>query len=121
MDRQGAIVVSWASAIPGRESKLPEVLKRVFAFGESLRKQGRIEAMHFFVTKAGAYRDTLQMFGKLDQLTTILVDSGFEGLLVEGSVVVQDINIALWEGSTPEWISTGLTPYMETLQRHGLM
>lgn len=121
MDRYGAIVVSWASAIPGRENKLPEVLHKVFAYGEDLRKQGRITEVRIFVTKAGPYRDTLQMFGKLDQLTSILVDHQFEGLLLEGSVVVQDINIALWEGSTPEWLSTGLTPYVETLQRHGLM
>jgi hypothetical protein len=119
MDRYGAIVVSWASAVPGREHKLLDVLHKVFAYGETLRKHGRISEVRFFVTKAGPYRDTIQMFGKLNELAPILVEQQFEGLLLEGSVVVTDINIALWEGSTPEWVSSGMASYVEALQRHG--
>ena len=60
------------------------------------------------------------MFGKLDELTAILVEQEFEGLILESKVVVQDIDISLWEGSTPEWLSTGYTSYVDALQRCGV-
>ncbi len=102
MDRYGAIVVSWASTIPGRENKLPALLHKVFSYGETLRKQGRIVEIRTFVTKAGPDRDTLQMLGKLDDLSAILVEQVFEGLILESRFLVKDINIALWEGSAPK-------------------
>lgn len=101
MERYGAIVVSWSCTIPGRETKLPSILHKAFTYGETLRKQGRIVEVRSFVTKAGSHRDTLQMLGKLDDLSTILVEQGFESLILESRAVVQDINIALWEGSAP--------------------
>ena len=101
MERYGAIVVSWASTIPGRENKLPSLLHKVFSYGETLRKQGRIVELRTFVTKAGPHRETLQMLGKLDDLSAILVEQAFESLILESRAVVQDINIALWEGSGP--------------------
>ena len=101
MDGYGAIVVSWASTIPGSENKLPALLHKVFSYGETLRKQGRIVELRSFITKAGPHRDTLQMLGKLDDLSAILVEQVFEGLILESRFVVKDINIALWEGSAP--------------------
>jgi hypothetical protein len=101
MERYGAIVVSWACTIPGRETKLPSILHKAFTYGETLRKQGRIVEVRSFVTKAGPHRDTLQIMGKLGDLSTILVEQGFESLILESRAVVQDINIALWEGSAP--------------------
>lgn len=42
------------------------------------------------------------MLGKLDDLSAILVEQVFEGLILESRFVVKDINIALWEGSAPK-------------------
>ena len=113
MERYGAIVVSWASTIPGRENKLPLILHKVFSYGETLRKQGRVVEFRTFVTKAGPHRDTLQMLGKLDELSAILVEQAFESLILESRAVVQDINIALWEGSDPERLSTRCGPCVD--------
>jgi hypothetical protein len=74
-------------------------------YGETLRKQGRIVELRSFVTKAGPHRDTLQMLGKLGDLSAILVEQGFESLILESRAVVQDINIALWEGSATDGLS----------------
>ena len=106
MERYGAIVVSWASTIPGRENKLPSILHNVFSYGETLRKQGRMVELRTFVTKAGPHRDTLQILGKLEELSAILVEQEFESLIFESRAVLQDINIALLEGSDPERLST---------------
>ena len=52
MERYGAIVVSWASTIPGRQNKLPSILHKVYSYGEVLDKYGRVVEFRIFVTKA---------------------------------------------------------------------
>ena len=121
MNREGAIVVSWGSANPGREMKLPPLLGKVFAYCNALQTEKKIKEVRIFVTKAGVYRDTLMLYGALDQLSRILVDNQFEALLMEGTIVVQNINIALWEGGSPEWLSTGMSSYMDVLKQNSLM
>ena len=113
MERYGAIVISWASTIPGRENKLPSILHKVFSYGETLRKQGRVVELRTFSAKAGPYREMLQILGKLDDLSAILVEQAFEGLILESRAVVHDINITLWEGSAPERLSTRCTPCID--------
>src|SRR5262245_35318092 len=106
-NRQGAIVVSWAAAVPGRESKMIEVLVTALKYVTHLRETGRVEDARVFVPKVGAFRDTLMLFGKLDSLMSILMEAEFEGLIVDGTVVVQDLRVDLWEGGPPEWLLTG--------------
>jgi hypothetical protein len=119
-ERTGAIVVYWSSPYAGRETQLFAVLGKVIEYGEKLRAAGRIESVRIFVTKAGAYRDTLMLSGPLDDLTKILTEREFEGLLLEGSLVVQKISIDVWEGGSPEWLLSGPNAYAETLQLHGI-
>jgi hypothetical protein len=118
---KGAIVVSWGSTIPGREKKMLEVLGEVLQYSRKLEEAGRIEETRVFVTTAGPNRDTLMLFGALEQLAPILVDDEFESHLQDGMLVVQDVNVALWAGGRPEELLSGLALHTEKLTDHGLL
>jgi len=71
----------------------------VYSYGEALRKQGA--SLSFApLSRKQSSSGTLQMLGKLDDLSAILAER-VESLILESRAVVQDINIALWEGSAP--------------------
>jgi hypothetical protein len=120
-NRHGSIVVSWGSAIPGRERKLVDVFGRVLKYAGQLKQTGRVEDVRVFVPKIGAFRDTLMLFGNLDGLMAVLYDPEFEKLLVEGTIVVQALDVQVWEGGEPNWMSTSPDPYFEQLKNHGLI
>src|SRR5712692_8384883 len=120
-NRRGAIVVSWASAIPGREPKLVDVFTRVLKYVGGLKQSGRVEDVRVFVPKIGAFRDTLMVFGDLDALMAVLFDQELEKLLVEGTIVVQGLDVQVWEGGEPNWMSTSPDPYFEQLKKHGFI
>jgi hypothetical protein len=120
-DRRGAITVSWAAAIPGREAKMLEVLNGALKYLIGLRTEGRIEDLKVFVPKIGSFRDTLLIFGLIDDLMTVLVEPEFETLLVEGTIFVQDLRLEVWEGGSPEWLAQNPDPYIQQLQKHGLI
>lgn len=117
----GAIVVSWSAAVHGREAKLLEVFARALAYGERLRGEGRVTAVQIFATRVGPNRDTLMVQGCLDELMRIVVEDEFHGLMLEGTMVVQDLCVSVWEGGSSEWVATGLDPYIGKLQQHGLV
>lgn len=117
----GAIVVSWSGAVPGREVKLLDVFGRALEYGEQLRKAGRVDAVNIFVTKIGPYRDTLMVLGCLDELMAVVVGDEFQGFLLEGTIVVQNLSVSVWEGGSADWAVGGLDPYMEKLKQHGLL
>ncbi len=119
--RAGALVVQWASAIPGREQKLLEILRRVLDFCERLRTIGRVEDVRLFISKTGQFRETLMLFGHLDELARIVVEPKFESLVAEGTLVIRDIDIAIWEGGPPNWMLQNANPYVDALQTNGFI
>jgi hypothetical protein len=117
----GAIVISWGSAIPGRERKMLAVLKDMLDFTRKLEAAERITDTRLFVSTTGPNRDTVMLFGPLDQLSALLVDDELESMLQDGMLVVQDISVALWAGGRPEEVLSGLSVHAEKLASHGLL
>jgi hypothetical protein len=97
-----------------------EVLGSVFAYTYGLKEAGRIDESRVFVSTTGPNRDTLMLFGELEELAQILVEDDFETQIQDGMLVVQDLNVALWAGGPPETIGDGLARHVEKLQEHGL-
>ena len=118
--KRGAIVVSWGSAIPGRESRMLEVLPSVFAYTATLERDGRVAETRVFVSTTGPNRDTLMVFGDLEELSRILVEDEFESNIQDGMLVVQDLNVALWAGGPPDEVGDGLGRHVDKLHDHGL-
>ena len=117
----GALVISWGSAIPGREARMLDVLNGVFEYTRNLGRAGRIDQTRVFVSTTGPNRDTMMVFGRLDELTKLLIDDEFEGQLQDGMMVVQDLNIALWAGGLRDELTDGLIRHAQKLHSHGLV
>jgi len=117
----GALVISWGSAIPGREARMLDVLNGVFEYTRNLERAGRIDQTRVFVSTTGPNRDTMMVFGRLDELTKLLIDDEFEGQLQDGMMVVQDLNIALWAGGLRDELTDGLIRHAQKLHSHGLV
>jgi hypothetical protein len=118
---QGAIVVSWGSTIPGREAKMLDVLSNVLAYTCRLEKAGRIDEARVYTSTTGPNRDTLMLFGDVDELARLLVDDEFEDQLQDGMLVVQDLNVALWAGGKAESVAHGMRRHAEKLREHALV
>ena len=118
--KSGALVVSWAAVVPGRETQMLEVLMNVLAYANQLVADGRIEDVRFYVSTTGPNRDTLMLLGSTERLAQLLIDDEFESHLQEGMMVVRDINVALWAGGRPEVVMDGLAAHAQKLQMHGL-
>jgi len=119
--KKGAIVVSWGSAIPGREARMLEVLASVLGYTRELEEAGRIEETRVFTAATGPNRDTLMLFGPIEELSRIVVEDEFESQLQDGMLVVQDLNVALWAGGLPVTVSDGLMKHVEKLREHALI
>lgn len=118
---RGALVVTWSSAIPGREAAMLRVLREALTFTEALQAAGHIDDAELYVSKTGPNRDTLMLRGDLDQLSRLLVSSDLEDLLQDGMLVVQDVQVALWAGGSPRAVTDGIGVHAAKLQEHGLL
>jgi hypothetical protein len=119
--KTGAIVVTWGAAVPGRERQMLSTLSEALAYTERLQEQGRIDEVLLFVAKTGPNRDTLMLRGDLETLASLLADAEFEGILQDGMLVVQDLDVALWAGGTPNSVAEGLGVHADKLRSHGLL
>ena len=120
-NRSGAIVVSWGSAVAGRERILADLFGRVLRYAGGLKQASKVEDVRVFVPKIGSFRDTLMLFGRMEALLATLVDPEFEKLIVEGTIVVHDLRVDVWEGGGPEWFGSTPDPYFVELKNLGLV
>ncbi len=98
-----------------------EVLQRVIAYTGELQEAARIDEARVYVSTTGPSRDTLMLFGNLDQLAALLVDDEFEAHIQDGVMVVRDLDVALWAGGVPESLSGGIELHVQKLMEHGLI
>jgi len=119
--KTGAVVVSWGSAIPGRERGMLRVLRQALAYTEQLRADGRVEDTLLYVSKTGPNRDTLMLLGNLERLAGLLAEDDFEDLIQDGMLVVQDVQVALWAGGRPHTVTDGIDVHAGKLRDHGLL
>lgn len=93
----------------------------VLDFVQRLEKDGRITSAQLFTTVVGDNRDTLILFGEMDQLAQLLLDDEFESHQQDGMLVMQDIKVAMWSGGAPGSLTEGLELNAEKLVDHGLI
>jgi len=118
---RGALAVSWDRVVPGREGKALASFAKALQFNETLEKEGRIDGSRVFFSVTGKSRGQMVLVGRLQELQTLLTDEEFGARLREGQLVVENMEVTLWAGGSPDTISGAMSVLTQELQEHGLL
>lgn len=120
---QGAMVITWGSAVPGREAKGLEVFGKALAYFEGLAKQGRVHGHKEFIALTGNQSRVggcMIVEGQVEELLKIQTEEATLRLLQEAELIANNFSIQLFRGGSDQSIQQAVTQYMETLRDFGL-
>ena len=70
----GATVIRWGAAVPGREAKGLEVFGKAIEFFEGLSKTGRIHGHREYIALTGSVGGFMLVEGESKELLSLLAD-----------------------------------------------
>ena len=117
----GAIKISWAASVPGREAKGLEVFGKAVERFEGLAKQGRIHAHQEFFAVTGADGGFMLVSGELAELLTISAEPETLALNAQAASIVQDFRIEVYGGGTDQSVQELMGSYVGSLQEIGYL
>ncbi len=96
----GAVVISWGTAVRGREAKSLEVFGKAIAQFDALAKAGRVHSHQEFLSRTGTQNGFMLVTGDLDELTKILAEDDVLALTTAGSTICDNFRVNLYEGGS---------------------
>ena len=117
----GAVVISWGTAVRGREAKSLEVFGKAIAHFDALAKAGRIHGHQEFISRTGAQGGFLLVTGEYDELTKIQGEDEVLELQIAGATICDDFRVTLYEGGTEQSTTAAVTRYMKVLDELGYL
>jgi hypothetical protein len=108
------LVISWGQPVRGREQHGLEVLGQATAFYAEMEEAGRIEAFEvILLAPNGLMNGCMLLRGSHAQLDDISEDMRFRRLMVDASLVVEELRLS--QGYTGEGIEQTLPLYADAV------
>ncbi|GAC1326518.1 MAG: hypothetical protein NVSMB13_11590 [Mycobacteriales bacterium] len=105
---QGALKISWGSAVRGREAKALEVFERTLEYFDELAKGGRVTGYRTYLSVSGRAGGLLLVEGDLGVLTGLLTEERMRTLRREAGLIVEDYEIQSFVGGDDQSLQTAL-------------
>jgi hypothetical protein len=120
----GALVITWGSNVPGRESKGLEVFGKALAHFDELAKKGRIHGHKEYLALTGNV-DRLAGFmvveGPVEELIKLQTEESTRALLIEGASIAKEFTATLTAGGDEQTLTSEITLFTKTQQSLGYM
>ena|SRR2546422_5528746 len=118
----GAIVISWGTAVRGREAKGLEVFQKALTFYDDLAKQGRIHGHREYIKLVGGGNVGLMVVdGELEELLKLQGEPETQQLLAEAGQITEDLTVEIYMGGTEQAVQTSVGMYLQALQTTGTL
>jgi len=120
----GALIITWGSNVPGRESKGLEVFGKALAYFDELAKKGRIHGHKEYLALTGNV-DRLAGFmvveGPVEELIKLQTEEATRALLIEGASITKEFTATLTAGGDEQTLTQEITLFTKTQQSLGYM
>ena len=108
--------ISWGAPIPGREERGLEVFNEAMGLYGRLQQDGRIESFDVALFAANSdLNGYIELHGTHKQLDAAEQDEEFQRVLIDASLVVEDLRIA--EAVTNEGIAQEIARYQQAISK----
>ena len=117
----GAVLIRWGSAIPGREAASIEVFGKALARFEDMAKQGRIHGHREFFSLTGQTNGFMILDGEVAELLKIVAEEDTIRLNGQAAAIVADFTIEVYAGGTDQDSQQLVSTFTGGLQELGFM
>lgn len=120
----GALIVTWGSNHPGRESKGLEVFGKALAHFDELAKSGRIHGHKEYITLTGNVDElagVMVIEGPVEELLKLQTEEPTRALLIEAASVVRNFTATVASGGDEQSLTQEITLFTKTQQNLGYM
>jgi hypothetical protein len=118
----GGVVISWGTAIPGREQRSLEVFTKALGYFEQLAKQGRIHGHKEYIAvtgNTGRASGFMLIEGQLDELLKIQIEPQVRKLVTEGTLICNNFSVQIFAGGSDNAMQHEISTYVEAAQELG--
>jgi hypothetical protein len=110
------LFIGWGASVHGREERGLEVFNDTMGLYGRLQQEGRIEKFDVvLLAPAPGLSGYIELHGTADQLHAVRESDEFRRMLLEASMIVEDIRLV--EGYTNEGIAREMALYQEAISR----
>jgi hypothetical protein len=109
------LFIGWGAAVRGREERGLEVFDAAVGFYGRCQQEGRIESFDVILLDphGGGLAGYMELHGSADQLTALRQDQEFRRILVDASLIVDELGIV--DGFANEGIAREMALYREAI------
>lgn len=117
----GAVVIRWGPAVPGRESKGLEVFSKALGYYEHLAKSGRIHGHREYFSLTGTGGGIMVVEGFVDELLKIQAEPESIKLRMQAAATVSDFTTDVFVGGSDSAVQHSVVNYTESLSELGYL
>jgi hypothetical protein len=117
----GATVIRWGSAKPGREATGLDAFGKAVARMEELAKEGRIHSHREFFALTGHDGGFMILEGEVEELLRLAADPEILALNAKAAAIVQDFETQVYAGGSDQAIQELIGNYITSLSELGYM
>ena len=117
----GATVIRWGAAVPGREAKGLEVFGNAIEYFEGLSKKGTIQGHREYIALTGEAGGFMLIEGNTKDLLALLAEPEILALNAKAEAIVQDFSIRVFAGGTDQAIQELVGTYSGAVGELGYM
>jgi hypothetical protein len=109
------LFIGWGATVRGREERALEIFDAAVGFYGRCQQEGRIESFDVILLEphGGGLAGYMELHGSADQLNALRQDEQFRRLMIDASLIVDELGIV--EGFANEGIARELGLYREAI------
>lgn len=109
-----SMVITWGQVVRGREERAFDNFNAVVAYHAGLQAAGRIERVTVTLLGPNAgLNGFMQLVGTAEQLAAVREDAEFQRLLVESSLIVDDLTVL--DGYVDDGVAAQMSIWQEAI------
>jgi hypothetical protein len=111
------LFIGWGATVRGREERGLEVFDAAVGFYGRCQQEGRIESFDVILLEphGGGLAGYMELHGSADQLTALRQDQEFRRILVDASLIVDELGIV--DGFANEGIAREMALFREAIAK----
>jgi len=120
----GAMIITWGGATPGREAKSLEVFGKALAYFDELSKSGRVHGHKEYISLTGNVDEvagTMVIDGPVEELLRVQTEERTRVLLAEAATITHNFTVRIAVGGDEQTLTSEIGLYSKTLQGLGYL
>ena len=110
------LFLSWGAPVRGREERGLEVFNESVGLYGRMQQEGRIESFDVvLLTPNGGLNGYMELHGSVEQLTAVRESEDFQRLMVDASLIVDDLRLI--EGYANQGVARQTALYQEAIAK----